>query len=182
MQALPIFLSQILPVGVIGLIAAGMLATFMSSHDSYLLCWASVLAEDVCNPFANKDLSTKSRLRLARLFILLIGGFMLIWGLWYPMGQDLWDYMAITGAIYFTGATALLVLGLYWKGASRVDAYLGLASGAMALLGLKPIGQALQLDFDGAVLGLIILAWAVGLMIVGSLIFPDRRHLMEGAA
>ena len=34
----------------IGLIGAGLLAAFMSTHDSYLLCWASVLTHDVVAP------------------------------------------------------------------------------------------------------------------------------------
>ena len=38
-----------------------------------------------------------------------IGAFLVRWGLWYPLGEDLWDYMAVTGAVYFTGAFALLV-------------------------------------------------------------------------
>jgi hypothetical protein len=73
-----------------------------------------------------RPLSTRARLTLARVFIFLIGVFLLIWSLWYPLGQNLWDYMAISGAIYFIGAFVLLVGGIYWKRASRVGAYLAL--------------------------------------------------------
>lgn len=38
LMAMPVFLSQILPAGLIGIVSAGMLAAFMSTHDSYLLC------------------------------------------------------------------------------------------------------------------------------------------------
>jgi Na+/proline symporter len=47
--------------------------------------------------------------------------------------------MAISGAIYFTGAIALLVFGLYWKRASKVGAYSALACGFIAIIGLKPV-------------------------------------------
>ena len=50
LMAMPVFLNQILPVGIIGIITAGMLAGFMSTHDSYLLCWSSVLTQDVIAP------------------------------------------------------------------------------------------------------------------------------------
>src|SRR5690606_31022291 len=129
LRAMPTFLSQLLPVGVIGLIGAAMLAAFMSTHDSYLLCWASVLAYDVAVPLSGGHIGERGCLWLTRLGIVLIGGFLLIWGLWYPLGQNLWDYMAVTGAIYFTGAFAVLVGGLYWPRASRTGAMLALVSG-----------------------------------------------------
>jgi SSS family solute:Na+ symporter len=137
--AMPIFLSQILPAGLIGIIAAGMLAAFMSTHDSYLLCWSSVLTQDVVAPWFKRGLSSKKRMLLTRVFIVAIGIFILVWGLWYPLGQDLWDYMAISGAIYFAGAIALLVFGLYWKRASKVGAYASLVCGFLAVIGLTPV-------------------------------------------
>jgi SSS family solute:Na+ symporter len=188
MGAFPIFLSQILPVGLIGLVGAGMLAAFMSTHDSYLLCWASVLVEDVAGPLAGRPLSTKTRLTLARVTILLIGLFLLVWSLWYPLGQDLWDYMAVSGAIYFTGAAVLLVLGIYWKRASRTGAYLALTAGMLSVLGLKPVKAAFglgalekawEIEITSAHIGLIATATALVLMILGSLFFPDHDAKVE---
>jgi len=178
-MAMPVFLSQILPAGFIGIISAGMLAAFMSTHDSYLLCWSSVLTQDVVAPWFKRGLSSKARLLLTRFFIVAIGIFILVWGLWYDLGQDLWDYMAISGAIYFTGAIALLVFGLYWKRASRVGAYLALICGFGAILGLKPIQTLLGMDVSSAIVGLTVIALAITLMVVGSLLFPDRNQRTE---
>ncbi len=200
---MPVFLGQILPAGLIGIVCAGMLAAFMSTHDSYLLCWSSVLTQDVVAPWFRKGLSSKARLLLTRIFIVAIGIFILVWGLWYPLGQDLWDYMAISGAIYFTGAIALLVFGLYWKRASKVGAYLALICGFGAILGLKPIQAPLSPlifrfssflssfrvcsilgikpveDISSAIVGLTVIALAITLMVVGSLLFPDRNQRTE---
>jgi len=139
LMAMPVFLGQILPAGLIGIVSAGMLAAFMSTHDSYLLCWSSVLTQDVVAPWFKEGLSSQARLLLTRIFIVAIGIFILVWGLWYDLGQDLWDYMAISGAIYFTGAIALLVFGLYWKRASKVGAYSALVCGFLAIVGLTPV-------------------------------------------
>jgi len=174
LMAMPVFLSQILPAGFIGIVSAGMLAAFMSTHDSYLLCWSSVLTQDVVAPWFKGGLSSKARLLLTRIFILVIGVFILVWGLWYDLGQDLWDYMAISGAIYFTGAIALLVFGLYWKRASEVGAYLALTCGFGAIVGLKPIQNLLGIDVSSAIIGLVVIALATVLMVAGSLAFPDR--------
>ena len=181
LQAMPRFLGILLPSGLLGLVAAGMLAAFMSTHDSYLLCWSSVLTQDVIAPLRGNRMSTASRLNLTRLLIFAIGIFLLIWSLWYELRQDLWDYMAITGAIYFTGAFALLVAGLYWKKASRTGAYLALVVGLSAVLGLKPIQDAIQglldveLEWDAEIIGISTVAASSLVMVLGSLAFPDRR-------
>jgi SSS family solute:Na+ symporter len=179
LMAMPVFLSQILPVGLIGIISAGMLAAFMSTHDSYLLCWSSVLTQDVVTPWFKKGLSSNVRLLLTRIFIVAIGIFILVWGLWYDLGQDLWDYMAISGAIYFTGAIALLVFGIYWRRASQVGAYLALICGFGAILGLKPVQTNLGIDVSSEIVGLTVIACAITSMVVGSLVFPDRSRPLE---
>lgn len=176
LQAMPLFLAQLLPVGLIGLVGAAMLAAFMSTHDSYLLCWASVLAYDVVEPLSRGRVSTKTCLLLARVFIALIGMFLLVWGLWFPLGQNLWDYMAVTGALYFTGAFAVLLAGLYWRKASSFGAYLALASGSFALLGLKPVQEKLPLNwrYSSEVVGIATTLLALVLMFGGSYLVPDK--------
>jgi SSS family solute:Na+ symporter len=142
LYAMPIFLGRILPVGIIGIITAGMIAAFMSTHDSYLLCWSSVLTQDVVAPLYEKKgrkLGSKARITLTRVFIVVIGIYVLCWGLIYHGSDDIWDYMAVTGAIYYNGAFALLLGGLYWKRASSIGAFLALLAGIIAILGLGPV-------------------------------------------
>jgi SSS family solute:Na+ symporter len=175
LMAMPLYLGKILPVGLIGLITAGMLAAFMSTHDSYLLCWSSVLTQDVVAPCFKNGLSSKKRLLLARIFIIVIGLYVLIWGLWYPLGQDLWDYMAISGAIYFTGAIPILALGLYWKRASTAGAYLSLFCGFFALFGLKPVQDMFGIEISTEIVGLSVIGLSIVLMIIGSLLMPEKN-------
>ncbi len=142
LYAMPVFLGRILPAGLIGVITAGMIAAFMSTHDSYLLCWASVLTQDVVAPIYERRgdrLTASARIILSRCFIVAIGLYVLYWGLIYEGKDDIWDYMAVTGAIYFTGAFALLLGGLYWKRASSTGAFLALLAGGVAILGLSPV-------------------------------------------
>lgn len=147
LYAMPLFLGRILPMGLIGIITAGMVAAFMSTHDSYLLCWASVLTQDVVAPIYERDgrtLSGHARIVLSRVFIVVIGLYVLYWGLIYEGKDDIWDYMAVTGAIYFTGAFALLLGGLYWRRASCTGAFLALLAGCVAVLGLSPVQDAVE--------------------------------------
>ncbi|MEZ5975840.1 MAG: sodium:solute symporter family protein [Planctomycetota bacterium] len=186
MRAMPVFLSQILPVGVLGLLGAGMLAAFMSTHDTYLLCWATVLVEDVIAPLKGGRLSQKARLGITRLLLVAIAGFLLVWSMWYPLKQDLWDYMAVSGAIYFTGAFAVLLAGLYWRKASRTGAWLALLSGTTAVLGLKEVQGFLGLEsflqaraISNESLSLMTVALSIILMFAGSLLFPDRSQTSQ---
>ncbi len=183
LQAMPVFLSQLLPVGIIGLVGAGMLAAFMSTHDTYLLCWATVLVEDVVAPLKNGKLSQSARLALTRVFLVLIAGFLLIWSMWYELEQSLWDYMAVSGAIYFTGAFAVLAGGIYWKRASRMGAWLALVAGLSAVLGLEGVQKGLNLEtwlkdigIESAHIGLGAVGLSILGMLLGSLLAPDPEE------
>lgn len=189
--AMPIFIGRLLPVGLIGIISAAMIAAFMSTHDSYLLCWSSVITQDVIAPLRGGELSTTSRVRLTRILIVVIGIFIWWWGLFYEGSDDIWDYMAITGAIYFTGAFALLAGGLYWKRGSSAGAIAGLIGGCSAICGLGPIripigravlaslgrevtDEAVDKLLTSARVGLASIGVAIVLYIVFSLVIPDK--------
>ena len=105
-----------------------------------------------------------------------IAVFLLVWGLWYPLGERLWDYMAVTGAIYFTGAFATLVGGIYWKRASRIGAYAALCCGFLMILGLKPMQDLVHVSWPNHYVGLVIAALAIVTVVLFSLLFPDRKE------
>lgn len=185
---LPVFFRELLPIGVLGLLTAAMLAAFMSTHDSYLLCWASVIARDIIAPLKPSQSSDDRQLWWTRVFIVLIGLYVLYWGIVYEPSQDVWDYLGVTGAIYFTGAIVVLGCGLYWKRASRMGARAALWAGLSAIVGLGPVQEALGMtganwgtfldgdgngNLDAHWIGLGTLAFAIIVMIAGSLLFPD---------
>jgi len=175
LRAMPIALSNLLPAGAIGLLTAGMLAAAMSTYNTYLHCWSSILTQDVVGPIAGDWFNSRMRILATRIFMFFIGVFLLVWGLWYPLGEHLWDYMAVTGAIYFTGAFAALVGGLYWKRASKVGAYGAFLSGFMAVTGLKPVQHMIGVDWRSEYVGLGTVALAITTMVLGSLLFPSKK-------
>ncbi len=191
LYAMPLFVGRLLPAGVIGIVSAAMIAAFMSTHDSYLLCWSSVIVQDVIAPLTTKPLSTRTRVLLTRISIVVIGIYIWAWGLFYDGDDDIWDYMAITGAIYFTGAFALLAGGLYWKRASSAGAFCALLAGWSAIIGLAPIRdpvasmllnamgrdssvEAAAEFLTSARVGLGTICFTLIVFVVVSLLFPDR--------
>lgn len=133
MQAMPMLLSH-LPTGLVGLVMAGMLAALMSTHSSYLLTWSGVLTEDLIAPIAyltGWEVPHTWRLWITRALIVVLGAFLLLYGLWFKVPQTIWGYLAVTGTMYVAGAMSVLAFGLYWKRATVWGAYLGLLGGAL---------------------------------------------------
>ena len=121
-------------------------------------------------------MTSRARSGLTRILIVGIGLYILYWGLVYEGREDIWDSMAVTGAIYFTGAFSVLLGGLYWKRASSTGAVLALLSGFIAILGLGPVQNLLDVEWSGARVGLITIVCSLAGMVLGSLVFPDRQE------
>ncbi|MDB4859694.1 sodium:solute symporter family protein [Candidatus Marinimicrobia bacterium] len=176
LSLMPMFLAEILPVGVLGIVIAGMLAAFMSTHDSYLLCWSSIITNDIIEPLSNKKLSSDFKIFITRIIILILGIYIFYWGMFYEGSDAIWDYLGITGAIYFTGAISVVVLGLYWKKASSSGAVLSLLGGLSSIVGLEPVREYIGIGIENpAIIGLLSLFFSLCLMIIGSLILPDKK-------
>jgi SSS family solute:Na+ symporter len=174
---MPKYLAEILPVGILGIVVAGMLAAFMSTHDSYLLCWSTIITNDIIEPLSGKKLSSDFKIFVSRVIILILGIYIFYWGMFYEGSDAIWDYLGITGAIYFTGAISVVVLGLYWDKASSTGAMLSLLGGLSSIVGLEPVREFIGLSIDNpAIIGIISLIFSISLMITGSIIFPDKKE------
>ena len=174
--AMPLFLGKLLPAGFVGLISAGLLAAFMSTHDSYFLSWASVISRDVVSPLSGKVMTDQDEIRITRISIVVIGVFLLLWGLWYELPESVWTYMAITGNIYLTGAAAAILGGMYWKRASSTGAMAAMLGGLLSLVGIVP--GVVDGKFEWLTIGVLGLgnyALCALLLIIFSLIFPDKQ-------
>jgi len=164
---MPSFLREILPVGVLGFVVAGMLSAFMSTHDSYLLCWSTIIVNDVVSPLC-PDMNSDKKIFLSRIIIVLLGIYILYWGIFYKGGGNIWGYLAITGSIYFSGAISLVVCGLYSKKVNVYGAYCSLFCGLFSLLGLAPIKDYLGIGLSQSSIGLGVLLISLIMMFLGS--------------
>ncbi len=133
-NAMPLFLAHLLPVGLIGIVIAAMLAAEMSTDSGYMLTWATVIYNDLIMPCVKTPLSPKQRLLITRSIVVGIGVFLVFWGLWYELPGDAWSYLAVTGNIYLASIFTLLVAGLYWPRANSAGAFAALVLGAVGPL------------------------------------------------
>ncbi len=133
------FMAEVLPAWLAGLAVVVFFASFMSTQDGYLFCWASIISRDIIGVITGRIEDEGFQKRWTRIFIVLIALYELYWGLIYTGSEDVWNYIAITGSIYFSSGIVLLAGGLYWKGATRFGAWGALILGLSAVLAFGPI-------------------------------------------
>jgi SSS family solute:Na+ symporter len=134
LYAMPVFLSGFVPVGLMGLLLAAMLAADMSTTSSYMITWGSVIYNDLMAPFRKTPWSEKRGILWNRIIVTLIGLFLLFYGLWYPLKGDVWAYLGVTGTIYLASISTLLIACCYWKRANSWG-----AAGAIIIGAVIPI-------------------------------------------
>ncbi len=181
--AMPKMLRMIVPPGLMGLLLAAMLAADMSTDSSYMLTWGSVIYNDIMAPFRKIPWSEKKGLLWNRTIVALIGVFLLIYGLWYKIEGDLWTYLGITGTIYLSSMSVLLIACCYWKRANSWGAAAGIFFGAFipaATLVLQKVGPYTEWcrknDTSCGIAAYVIVALA---MVVGSFLKPVGKVSRE---
>ena len=180
-QAMPLALGKILPTGLLGILVAGLMAAFMSTHDSYFLSWASVISRDVITPLRGGAVDDRREIRTTRITVVAIGVFLMVWGVWYELPASVWSYMGITGSIYLSGASIALIGGVYWKRASSAGALAALLGGLISIAGLfvTQINDTTGWKISGEMVGMGNFVFCALMFVVFSLAFPDRKPAAE---
>lgn len=133
--AMPYLMATILPVGLLGLMVAAMLAADMSTNSSYMIAWSSVIYNDIMKPIHKGLWSDIKGIMWNRILVGSIGIFLLLYGLWYPLEGDLWVYLQVTGTIYLASMSVLLIAACYWKNANNWGATAAIVTGCVIPLG-----------------------------------------------
>ena len=118
----PLYLAQIVPPVLIGIVIAGLLFAEIGTTDGYLICWSSIIVNDVICSIKRIPYSTKQHVLVFRVTLVGLAVFLFLWGIYYKPSESILTYMYLTGAI-FTGAGIISFYGLYWKRTSTLAAY-----------------------------------------------------------
>ena len=185
LEAMPQYLSTAVPAGLMGILIAAMLAADMSTDSSYMLTWCSVIYNDILAPFRKKPWSEKKGLFWNRTIIALIGIFLLLYGLWYPLKGDLWTYLGVTGTIYLASISVLLIACCYWSRANNWGAGASIFVSAaipIAYLVMEQVPATVNLakSIGPYYSGIATYLLSGAAMIIGSMLKPQGRA--EGRA
>lgn len=126
-RVLPMVLNQILPVGIKGLVLAGLIAAFMSTFDSTLNVAASYIVNDLIKPIW-KQATPKQLMRLSYFSTFMIVVLGIIISLRTEQIRDIWN------PINFALGSALIIPALlapYWW---RIGGWTHCASGILTLI------------------------------------------------
>jgi len=181
----PMALGRMLPMGIMGLFCALILAAFVSTNDTYLHSWGSIFVQDVILPFRKKPFTPKRHILLLRLSICFVALFIFFFGLKYRMTQEIFMFFAITGAIYLGGVGAAIIGGLYWSRGTTAGAFTAMVFGSTASIGtliarhIRPEWFEGRRIFTSKFMELYIVVACIVLYIVVSLLTGRRKFNLE---
>jgi len=127
----PIALTRILPVGIVGLFCAVVLAAAISTDDTYLHSWGSIFIQDVVVPLKKTTLTSDQHLKLLRYSIIGVAVFVWLYSMIFPLKDYVFMYLSVTAAIFVGGAGSAIIGGLYWKRGTTAGAWAGLLTGGI---------------------------------------------------
>jgi SSS family solute:Na+ symporter len=201
-MTVPLFLTHILPVGVMGLFAAIIVACAISCDDTYLHAWGTIFVQDVYMPLRNRPIEPKRHMLLLRFSICGVAVFGFVFSMLFPLKDFIVMYFALTGAIYLGGAGSVILGGLYWKRGTTAAAWTSLTVGtilafggiliqqlwpayiAPALLGIWPdttwlIQNKMKFPINGQIIYFIAMITSVTSYVLVSLLGPKRVYDMD---
>lgn len=130
-MTVPVGLSHMLPWGMMGLFAVMIMSAAVTTDDTSLHAWGSLLVQDIVMPFRKKPLPPKTHMLLLRMGIVGVAVFAFFFGLFFPVRDYLTMLLYILSSLYLAGAGICLIGGLYWKRGTTAGAWCAMILGAV---------------------------------------------------
>jgi solute:Na+ symporter, SSS family len=90
-----------------------------------------VIYNDILAPFRTTKWSEKRGLLWNRLIVAIIGVYLFLFGLVYKIEGNVWDYLSLTGTVYLSSMSVLLISCCYWKRSNSWGAMSAIVLGAV---------------------------------------------------
>jgi len=132
---LAIGVSQILPVGIKGLLVAVMIMGIFGGDGMHLHSWSSIFVQDIIMPLRKHPLGTRQHLILLRCAVVGVALFAFCFGALFKQTEYVAMWFQVTMAIYVGGAGACIIGGLYWSRGTTAGAWTGLLTGSVLATG-----------------------------------------------
>jgi Na+/proline symporter len=135
-MVLPYALGRFVPVGLLGLLMAGLLAAFMSNFAATVNAAPPYIVNDIYKRFINPHAAPKTYVRLSYLasFAVVVIGVAIGWKVTSVNAVVVWIVSGLWG-----GYTASNVLKWYWWRFNGYGYFWGMVTGIASALGLPPV-------------------------------------------
>ena len=171
----PTMLRELLPVGVTGLVAAGLIAALMSSIDSTLNSTGTLVSLDFYQRW-RPEASPQAIVAVGRITTVVVMGFGMAWVLVVERAESLFQYLQEVNAAISPPIAAAFLVGVFWKRANHAGVMTALVGGLAAGIGLLVLEP-----FPFLISAAVTFAISVALLAIGSLTTaPPRPEQVEG--
>lgn len=130
-QTVPIVLAYYLPIGLRGMMCATIMAAFICVQDSGLHSWSGILLQDIIMSFRKTPYAPKQHLLYLRLCVVVVAVLVFCVSFFYRQTQNLMMFFALAQSVFFTGAGAVILGGLYWKRGTTAGGWAAMIVGAI---------------------------------------------------
>jgi len=175
----PYLVTNVLPVGMVGLVLAGLISAILSSVDSALNSSSTLIVIDFIKP-GNPDLTGADIARYGRITTVVL---MVIAALWAPQIQNftgLWDYLQQMFSIFVPPIIVLFLVGVFYKRGNGDGAFWTLVGGTGMGILLFILGEMdiWKLHYTNNV-GISIAVSTLIFILVSSMTAPPTKEQIE---
>ncbi len=125
----PVLLFQLLPVGVLGLVVAGLMAAMMSSVSATFNSASTLVTMDFVKQM-RPDFTSKQLVRVGQITTIILVVLAISWVPFIESVSDsLWTYLQLVIAYTCPPAVSTFILGLFWKRANGNGSIVSLLTG-----------------------------------------------------
>ncbi len=124
----PVLLFDLLPVGVLGLVLAGLLAAMMSSVSATFNSASTLVTMDFVRPL-RPNLTSKQLVRVGQIVTLVLVVLASAWAPFIERFSSLWEYLQIILGFIAPPVVAVFILGIFWGRANATGAISALLTG-----------------------------------------------------
>jgi SSS family solute:Na+ symporter len=123
---------DLLPNGMLGIVIAGLLASFMAGMAANISAFNTVFSYDLWQDYVVKDRDDDYYLRVGRIATVAATVLALGTALFAKNYQNIMDYVQTLFGFFNAPLFATFILGMFWKRMSPTAAWMGLVSGTLA--------------------------------------------------
>lgn len=136
-EIFPMFIINVLPAGVSGIIVAGLFAAAMSTLAGSMTSLASSTMNDLYIPFFGKNLDDKKQLKISRTFTIFWAGMLVISAILFMESSRAVVEIALSIASFtYGGLLGTFLLGILNKKAKQEDALAGFVAGIFIMISI----------------------------------------------
>lgn len=174
----PTLVTELLPVGAVGIVMAGLIAAIMSTIDSTLNSASTLITIDFIKP-NRPDLTPKQVGTIGRITTIVL---MIFAALWAPQIREfpgLWSYIQSVLSYLVPPVVAIFLLGVFWPRTNGAGAFATLTGGHALSIAVFLFAQdgllfeSAPIDLHFTIIAGILTALCIGLLVVTSLTLGD---------